>query len=75
MTVREASGVLLGFDDLLLVDLLDPGVSVIAQDASAMGRAAAELLFRRLDGDNSPSEQLILPTRLITRGSGEIRLR
>jgi LacI family transcriptional regulator len=66
---------LLGFDDLLLVDLLDPGVSVIAQDASAMGRAAAELLFRRLDGDDSPSEQLILPTRLITRGSGEIRPR
>jgi LacI family transcriptional regulator len=66
---------LMGFDDLMLVDLLDPGVSVIAQDAAAMGRSAAELLFRRLGGDSSPSQQLIVPTRLIARGSGEIRPR
>jgi LacI family transcriptional regulator, galactose operon repressor len=64
---------LLGFDDILLSDLLDPGLTVIAQDPSAIGRTAAELLFRRLDGDRSPSARHVIPTMLITRGSGEIR--
>lgn len=64
---------LLGFDDILLSDLLDPGLTVIAQDPGAIGRTAAELLFRRLDGDRSPSARHVIPTMLITRGSGEIR--
>ena len=63
---------LIGFDDILLADLLEPGITVIAQDPAAIGRAAAEMLFRRLDGDRSPSEHHIVPTRMITRGSGEI---
>jgi len=63
---------LVGFDDFLLADLLDPGITVIAQDPAAMGTAAAELLFNRLDGDRSPTVHRIIPTRLIARGSGEI---
>jgi LacI family transcriptional regulator len=63
---------LIGFDDILLADLLEPGITVIAQDPGAIGRVAAEVLFRRLDGDRSPSQQHIVPTRMITRGSGEI---
>lgn len=63
---------LVGFDDVLLADLLEPGITVIAQDPATMGRKAAELLFRRIDGDRSPSQHLIVPTRLIMRGSGEI---
>jgi LacI family transcriptional regulator len=63
---------LIGFDDILLADLLEPGITVIAQDPALIGRTAAEVLFRRLDGDRSPSEHLIVPTRMITRGSGEI---
>jgi LacI family transcriptional regulator len=61
-----------GFDDFPLADMLRPGISVVAQDVEAMGRAAAELLFRRLDGDHSPSATVTVPTRLIARGSGEI---
>jgi LacI family transcriptional regulator len=64
---------LVGFDDILLADLLQPGITVIAQDPAAIGRAAAELLFRRLDGDHSPSVHQVVPTRLIERGSGEVR--
>lgn len=64
---------LVGFDDVLLADLLEPGITVIAQDPSAMGRRAAQQLFKRIDGDHSPSVHLVVPTRLITRGSGEIR--
>jgi len=63
---------LVGFDDIMLADMLDPGITVIAQDPAAMGTAAAELLFRRLDGDRSPTVHRVIPTRLIERGSGEI---
>jgi LacI family transcriptional regulator len=64
---------LVGFDDFELADLLDPGITVVAQDPTAMGRTAAEMLFRRLDGDRSPSVHNVVPTRLISRGSGEVR--
>ncbi|WP_420538146.1 LacI family DNA-binding transcriptional regulator [Nonomuraea pusilla] len=63
---------LVGFDDFELADLLAPGVTVVAQDPAGMGRAAAELLFRRLGGDTGPSGRLELPVRLVPRGSGEL---
>lgn len=63
---------LVGFDDFRLADLLEPPVSVIAQDPTEVGQTAAELLFARLNGDSSPSQQIVIPTRLIARGSGEI---
>ena len=63
---------LIGFDDVALADLLDPAISVVAQDAQAIGRSAAELLFRRLDGDASPRVHHVVPATLIARGSGEI---
>jgi LacI family transcriptional regulator len=37
-----------------------------------VGRTAAELFFRRLDGDRSAPEQSIVVTQMIIRGSGEI---
>jgi LacI family transcriptional regulator, galactose operon repressor len=61
-----------GFDDLTLADAVDPGLTVIAQDAGGIGRAAAEALFARLDGDDAPSRTVAVPTTLIARGSGEI---
>lgn len=63
---------LVGFDDIELADLLDPGVTVIAQDAATLGRTAAERLFRRLDGAAEAPSQVVVPTRLIARGSGEL---
>jgi len=63
---------LVGFDDFPLADLLRPGITVIAQDTEQLGRLAAELLFRRLAGDASPTRTHVVPTRLIARGSGEI---
>ncbi len=61
-----------GFDDFLLADLLDPRVSVIAQQPATLGRVAAELLFARLDGDRASAHHIVVPTQLIPRGSGEI---
>ncbi|MEU6097027.1 LacI family DNA-binding transcriptional regulator [Streptomyces sp. NPDC047079] len=63
---------LVGFDDFELADLLKPGVTVVAQDAATLGRTAAERLFRQLDGTLITPERIELPTRLITRGSGEL---
>jgi LacI family transcriptional regulator len=60
------------FDDFELADLLTPAVTVVAQDVASLGRVAAELLFRRLEGDRRPAEHTEVPTRLIPRGSGEI---
>src|SRR4051795_757111 len=63
---------LVGFDDLPLADAVDPGLTVVAQDVGGLGRAAAEVLFARLDGDGGPSRHVVLTTTLIPRGSGEI---
>lgn len=63
---------LIGFDDVALADIVEPAISVVAQDPQAMGQVAAELLFRRLDGDTSPSVHHVMPVNLIARGSGEI---
>jgi LacI family transcriptional regulator, galactose operon repressor len=64
---------LIGFDDFELADLLDPPISVVALDPGTLGKAAAELLFARLDGDTSPPRRIVLPVHLIPRGSGEVR--
>lgn len=61
-----------GFDDFELADMLAPPVTVVAQDASSIGRTAAERMFDRLDGDSGQPRLLTLPTRLLVRGSGEI---
>jgi LacI family transcriptional regulator len=62
---------MVGFDDFELADLL--GITVVAQDTAELGRQAAELLFQRLDGDNSPPHRIVLPTRMMDRGSAELR--
>jgi LacI family transcriptional regulator len=62
-----------GFDDFPLADMLDPPVSVIAQDPAEMGRQAARLLLSHLDEPHRPPQSATLPTRYIPRGSGELR--
>jgi LacI family transcriptional regulator len=64
---------LVSFDDLPLADAVEPGLTVVAQDAGELGRLTAELLFARLDGDAGPTRREVVPTRLIVRGSGELR--
>ena len=43
----------------------------LAQDPVGLGRIAAELVFRRMDGDREPPRRIELPTVLLPRGSGE----
>jgi LacI family transcriptional regulator len=69
---QERTVALVGFDDFPLADLLDPGVTVVAQDPVRMGRTAAGALFERIDGRPGPPREIRIPTTLIPRGSGEI---
>jgi DNA-binding LacI/PurR family transcriptional regulator len=61
---------LIGFDDVDLGSLLQPPLTVIDRPSEEQGAAAARLLLRRLagDGDGAP-EHIVLPTRLVVRGS------
>jgi LacI family transcriptional regulator len=61
-----------GFDDVPLAALVRPGITVVAQDPAAIGKLAAERLFERIDGDQSPPFVYSIPTRIIERGSGEV---
>lgn len=62
---------LVAFDDLALFDLLSPAITAIAQDPAVMGAEATRLLFERIAGESGPARTVIVPTRLIKRGSGE----
>lgn len=64
---------LVGFDDFVLADLLEPAVTVVAQDPTEIGRAAARRVFDRLAEPGLPATRIVLPVRLLQRGSGEIR--
>ena len=69
---RQREVAMVGFDDLVLGSLVQPGITVVAQDPGALGRRAAELLFERLAGLESAPQLVVVPTRLVPRGSGEI---
>lgn len=69
---RHRDVALVGFDDVVLADLLEPGITVVAQDPGRLGAEAAELLLLRIDGQDGPPRVREVPTRLIPRGSGEM---
>lgn len=72
---------LVGYDDFALADMLDPAITVVAQDPRAIGFQAAELLFERMIDDDGllagsgierePTIHVI-PSRLIVRESSLI---
>ena len=70
---RRLTTALVGFDELPFATLLQPAVTVVAHDPAELGARAAELLFGRLEGDRSEPRDIVLETKLIVRGSGEIR--
>ena len=79
--LREAglnrSVALVGFDDFALADMLDPAITVIAQDPRAIGQRATELLFERMEADDDPSSSrepasYVVPSWLIVRESSLI---
>jgi LacI family transcriptional regulator len=61
-----------GFDDFMLANLLEPGITVVSQDVNGIGSKAAELLFGRIEGSADPPQHIVTSPILIPRGSGEI---
>lgn len=71
---RHHDVALIGFDDVDLADLMEPGISVIAQRPQEIGVRAAEMIFETLDGvARITPRRVVVPVDLIPRGSGEIR--
>jgi LacI family transcriptional regulator len=66
---------LVGFDEIEMADLVDPGITTVPQHPLALGRRAAELLFERIGGSRDPASKQIIASDIIERGSGEIRPR
>ena len=64
---------LIGFDDLVLADLVRPAITVMAPGSRpGLARSRLSALFARLDGDTSPVQTVVVAAKLIARGSGEI---
>lgn len=70
--MQAARIALVGFDDIELADMLPLPITVVTHDATTMGHQAADLLFARLRHDDRPPQQLVIPTQLLVRGSGEV---
>ncbi|MFE2698815.1 LacI family DNA-binding transcriptional regulator [Streptomyces mirabilis] len=64
---------LVGFDEVPLSDLLQPALTVIAQQTSEIGQTAVELLRARIADPGRPVQTVIVPVTLKVRGSGEVR--
>jgi LacI family transcriptional regulator len=60
------------FGDVPMSTAVTPALTVIDQDPVELGEAAARLLMERIDGLTGAPQRVVLPTRLIQRGSGEL---
>jgi len=58
-----------GFDNMPWTQLVEPGLTVIAQPTYDIGREAIELLLQRIAKPDKPMRQLILRGELLERGS------
>jgi len=73
--VREAHLVipedisLIAFDDFVWGSLIQPPLTVIAQPTYDLGRISADIIMRRIKGDDSCFETIVLPTELKIRES------
>lgn len=62
-----------GFDDFAWATTLRPALTVVSQPIYDVGRQAAELVLRRITGEQFPPRQIVLPTTLMVRGSSQRR--
>jgi DNA-binding LacI/PurR family transcriptional regulator len=58
---------LIGFDDVELSRHTDPPLTTIHQPIAQQAQVMVELLLARLEG--RPTEDVVLPTRLVARGT------
>ncbi len=61
---------LVGYDDFDLADVVRPPVTVVHQDPVGLGVRAAQQVFSRVSSGRSTPTTVVVPTRLVIRGSG-----
>ncbi len=59
----------MGFDDLDMSINLNPPLTKVVQQFTALGRQAAEVLLSRIRGDIRPSQQITIAPELVIRDS------
>jgi LacI family kdg operon repressor len=62
---------LVGFDDTEWAPLVGQGITTIAQPTDDLGRLAATCLIERLNGSTLPARHILLPGRIVVRGSSQ----
>ncbi|MFW6007614.1 MAG: LacI family DNA-binding transcriptional regulator [Halanaerobiales bacterium] len=60
-----------GFDNISLSSLIEPGLTTIAQPIQKLGKKSTEILIKQMQGEKSENNQIILEGDLIKRGSTE----
>jgi LacI family transcriptional regulator len=57
------------FDDIAFARYVQPRLTTVGVDATALGRAAAQMIFRRLSDPARPTQHEVFPGHLIVRDS------
>jgi LacI family transcriptional regulator len=60
---------IMGFDDISLASFVVPPLTTVAQPIYAIGETAANILLRRIDDSNQPTETITFETELVIRES------
>lgn len=58
-----------GFDDIPLARHVLPALTTVAQPLHQIGQGAAELMLSKIAEPSKPARQMLLPTKLMVRGS------
>ena len=58
-----------GWDDIPVAGYLHPGLTTVAPDIPALAGAAVDRVVARIDGADQPWEQVVVPHRIVVRGS------
>jgi LacI family transcriptional regulator len=62
----------IAFDNLDWTELVTPALTVVEQPVYDLGMRAAELIIRRVQGDDTPAREHLLETRFIERESTRV---
>ncbi|WP_071128762.1 LacI family DNA-binding transcriptional regulator [Varibaculum massiliense] len=69
---QEKQIAMIGFDDVELAAELSPGMTAIAQNPALIGQIATGILIEMIENNHIDGQTVVVSTRLIPRGSGEI---
>jgi LacI family transcriptional regulator len=65
----------IGFDDVPEASLWHPSLTTVSADPRGLGERAAQLMLRRISLPDAPIQRVIMPSRLIARGSTAARVK